>query len=68
MQSPDAIRFSRLPEVCHQTGLSRTHIYRLESKGRFPRRIRLTEATTAWVESEIQQWCAERIAASRGDV
>jgi len=66
MLSPAVTRFTRLPEVCRITGLSRTHIYRLVSKGKFPKHIRLTETTTAWVEAEVQQWCEDRIAASRG--
>jgi len=72
MQSPAPIRFSRLPEVCRQTGLSRTHIYRLEARGLFPHRVKLgvgasVSCASAWIESEVQQWCADRIAESRGD-
>lgn len=64
---PDsAIKFLRLPSVCERTGLSRTQIYRLEAAGKFPRRVKLALSTSAWVESEIQRWAADRIAASRG--
>ena len=66
MQSiPDAIRFIRLPDVCRQTGLSRSQIYRLENAGQFPRRVKLGQAASAWIESEVLQWCTDRIAASR---
>jgi prophage regulatory protein len=65
------VRLIRLPEVLHLTGLSRTHIYRLEAAGQFPARVKLGAAAspssgTAWVESDVQQWIADRIAASRG--
>ncbi|WP_310046514.1 AlpA family transcriptional regulator [Luteibacter sp. 3190] len=60
------IQFLRLPTVCARTGLSRSQVYRLEAEGRFPRRVKLALSTSAWVESEIQRWSAERIAASRG--
>lgn len=66
MQSiPDPIRFVRLPDVCRQTGLSRSQIYRLENAGQFPRRVKLGQAASAWIESEVLRWCADRIAASR---
>lgn len=58
-------RFVRLREVCSQTGLSRSQIYRLEGAGQFPRRVKLGQAASAWIESEVLQWCADRIAASR---
>jgi len=60
------VRFLRLPAVCARTGLSRSHIHRLEASGRFPRRVKLSPAASAWVESEIETWAAGRVAASRG--
>lgn len=69
MQSaPIPFRFLRLREVCARTGLSRSQIYRLESIGRFPRRIKLGELASAWIEAEVQQWCVERISASRKEI
>lgn len=69
MQSNQAsFRFLRLRAVCAQTGLSRSQIYRLEGLGKFPRRVKLGDLASAWVESEVAQWCADRIAASRGAV
>jgi len=60
------VRFLRLPAVCARTGLSRSHIHRLEADGRFPRRVKLTPAASAWIESEIDVWASRRVAASRG--
>lgn len=66
MQSPSVpLRFLRLPAVCAQTGLSRSQIYRLEALGKFPRRVKLGDLASAWVEAEVVQWCTDRIAASR---
>lgn len=55
----------RLPDVRKKTGLSRSQIYRLEALGQFPKRIKLSERASAWVESEIEDWLTERIAKSR---
>lgn len=57
--------FLRLPEVKHRTGLSRSTIYAAVSAGEFPKPVRLTERTIAWVESDVQDWIDARIAASR---
>lgn len=59
------IRFLRLPDVLSRTRLSRSQIYRLEAAGRFPRHVKLGDAVSAWVESEVDQWCTDRITASR---
>ena len=55
----------RLPEVMRLTGLSRATLYALAKQKRFPRPIKLSERSSAWVESEVSAWIAERIAASR---
>ncbi|WP_114240053.1 AlpA family transcriptional regulator [Dyella sp. C9] len=59
------IRFIRLPEVIRTSGLSRSQIYRLCSSGRFPQSVKLGEATTAWVEAEVQRWCAAQVEVAR---
>jgi prophage regulatory protein len=58
-------RLIRVSEVTSRTGVTKTHLYRLMAAGKFPRAIKVTEGTSAWVESEIAQWIADRIAASR---
>jgi prophage regulatory protein len=35
-------------------------IYRLESEGRFPRRIKLGIRAVGWIESEVEAWIRER--------
>jgi prophage regulatory protein len=40
---------------------SRQWIHQLVLAGKFPKPIKLGEATTGFVESEVDQWIAERI-------
>lgn len=49
-------RLLRFPEVQRMVGLSRTTIWRLEQKGKFPRRKIIGENSVAWLEEEIQTW------------
>lgn len=39
-----------------------SHLWRMEQRGDFPRRVRLGGNRIAWVEAEIDQWIADRIA------
>lgn len=61
----NAIRFLRLPDVVHQSGLSRSQIYRLIGSNQFPKPVKLGQAASAWVETELNQWCIDRISAAR---
>ena len=56
------LRFLRLPEVMVRVGLSKMTIYRKERDGSFPRRRKIAEQAVAWVEAEINDWCAKRAA------
>ena len=56
-------RLIRRREVENRTGLARSSIYDLIRAGRFPAPVRLTESTVAWVEQEVDDFIAERIAA-----
>ena len=60
-------RFLRLPEVMERTGLSRSTIYVRLAEGRFPRPVALGGRAVGWIEAEIEEWVAERIAESRFD-
>jgi prophage regulatory protein len=46
-----------------KTGLSDPVIDREEAQGRFPKRIKLSERAVGWLEKEIDQWIADRVAA-----
>jgi prophage regulatory protein len=54
------LRLLRLPEVRKATGLSRSMIYSLESKKRFPTRVKISARAVGWMEDEVQRWIAER--------
>lgn len=63
-------RFLRLPEVLEVTGLSRSQAYRLLAAGKFPNKVKLGDSEvsgSAWLDTEIAQWQADRVAASRGE-
>lgn len=61
-------RFLRLPAVIDRTGLSRASIYArvAEDPPRFPAPVKLDGHAVGWVESEVSEWCEERIRTSRG--
>lgn len=55
----------RLPTVKQRTGLSRSTIYSLISKGNFPKQIKLGERAVGWLNDDINNWIDEQINASR---
>ena len=55
-------RLLKLRQVMATTGLSRSSIFLFTKSGKFPKPIKLSERSTAWLESEIQQWIADRVA------
>ncbi|HWX30948.1 MAG TPA: AlpA family phage regulatory protein [Steroidobacteraceae bacterium] len=55
------IRFEDLPSK--GISYSKTQLWRLEKRGQFPRRVPIGPGRHAWVESEIDQFIADRIAA-----
>ena len=56
----------RLPEVRARCGLSRSEIYRRESLGEFPKRVKLGARSVGWVSSEVEEFIGARIRESRG--
>jgi prophage regulatory protein len=42
---------------------SRRYLYTLEAQNKFPRRVPMGEHRVAWVESEIDTYLAEKLAA-----
>ena len=53
MQSNNIIR---LPRTIQKTGLSRSTIYALLSRGEFPKQIKLSPRTMGWLEGDIELW------------
>ncbi|WP_080649103.1 helix-turn-helix transcriptional regulator [Dickeya oryzae] len=56
-------RLIRLPEVLKRVGLSRARMYGLINIGRFPKQVRIGLRSVAFVESEIEAWMDNVIAA-----
>jgi prophage regulatory protein len=50
-------------EVCRRTSLSRASLYRLMAQDAFPKSVALHGVRKAWIESEVGDWVAARIAA-----
>jgi len=55
----------RLDTVMARTGLSRSTLYAYMREGRFPQPVAISERCVAWIESEISDWIADRIAKGR---
>jgi prophage regulatory protein len=55
----------RFPDLKTQKSIpfTRVHLARLERDGKFPKRVALGANSVAWIESEIDQYIADRIAA-----
>jgi prophage regulatory protein len=55
-------RLIRRKEVQTKTGLGASSIYAMMKNGEFPECLNLSERRVAWIESEVDQWIANRIA------
>lgn len=51
--------------VCKKTGFAKPTIFLKVRKGEFPKPIKLGARATGWLESDIDDWISERVAASR---
>jgi len=60
-------RILRGPETDRKCGISRSQRYKLEAEGRFPARVRLTERSIGYLESELEAWISNRVRDSRGE-
>jgi len=64
-QMKGAVTILRRKQVEARTGLSRSTIYLRVSQSTFPAPVSLGARAVGWVESEVNDWLANRIAASR---
>ena len=55
-------KFLRIRDVQSISGLSRSQIYVLVSKGEFPKQLKVSEKASAWLASEVEAWMNERVA------
>jgi len=58
MTDKNDLRILRIWEVQTRTGYSKTTIYRLETEGKFPKRVKLGENSTGWFEHEVAEYLA----------
>ncbi len=56
------MRVVRKRELVKKVGYSAMHIGRLEKAGKFPRRIKLGPNAVGWIEAEVDEWIAARVA------
>lgn len=55
-------RVLRLPEVLLRTGRRRTSLLQAVQRGDFPRPIHIGQRAIGFIETEVEQWIAARIA------
>ena len=55
------LRLLRFGEVRQRTGLSRSTIWRMERRGAFPRRIKVSLNVVAWREDEVSEWISSKL-------
>ena len=62
-------RVLRWPDVQQRVGICRSHAHHLaaQSPPLFPKPIKLGPRASGWLESQINEWIAERIAAAHAD-
>jgi prophage regulatory protein len=62
----EAKTFLRIKGVERRTGLPKATIYAKVSAGEFPKPVKLGKRSSAWIDEEIDEWQAARIAARDG--
>ncbi|MHA3026748.1 helix-turn-helix transcriptional regulator [Chromohalobacter israelensis] len=62
---PQSRTLVRRAEVLRRCGISNSTLHRRLKAGEFPAPIQLGPRAVAWVEEEVDDWIAQRIAASR---
>lgn len=65
VQRSRPIRLLRLPQVMEITSMRKTMIYALQARGDFPRGVKLASQSVRWVEEEVLEWLARRLASHR---
>jgi prophage regulatory protein len=60
-------RILRRPQVQDRVGLTHSQIDSMERRGLFPKRIKISVKAAGWLESEVEEFIEQRVAASRGE-
>jgi len=56
----DPIVIIRRPEVIRRTGISRSHLYFLMNRRRFPASIKLSSRMVGWDQAAVNAWILSR--------
>jgi len=56
----------RRQKVQEVTGLACSTIYKMMSRGKFPRPIRIAEKSVGWLETDIAEWQRQCVAVRDG--
>lgn len=67
MKAVTSTRILRQPDVIARTGLSKSTLYELIRRKQLKAPIKLGARAVGWLESDIDEFLAERIKASRPD-
>jgi prophage regulatory protein len=59
---PPNLRYLRLREVCERVGVGTSTIYKMIAAGAFPKQVKLSVRTAAWIEGEVEAFMNARIA------
>lgn len=62
------LQILRRKQVVQITGIPLSTIYDLESKGRFPKRVRLSARASGWFLHEIEEWLKSRPRAAEAPI
>lgn len=65
MRSSQKIKFLRRDEVQSMCGLPTSTLYDLMERDEFPKPVKLSARTVAWLEDEVIAWQKARIAERR---
>lgn len=64
----NSTRFLRWRELSQRIPLCRSRVHQMVAEGTFPAPVKLGGGhASAWVEAEIEAWCAQRIAERKAD-
>ena len=63
-----AAQILRLTQVKALTGLSKTSLYQLIKQGKLKKPIRLGVRSVGWLQTDIEEFIAERVKASRPEI
>jgi prophage regulatory protein len=59
-----ADRILRRKATAERVGLHVRQLERLEAAGKFPRKVKVSDRASGWLESDVTAWIAARVAAS----